>query len=474
MIDIQELTIKDLSKLLDKGKITSAELVEMYKERIVVYDKSGPSLNSILEINPDVIYIAEAMDNERKFKGARSILHGIPIVVKDNINTADKMHTSAGSLALADLYSPNDAFIIEKLREKGAIILGKTNMTEFANFVSDKMPDGYSSRGGQVLNPYNPKITPSGSSSGSAVAVTANFCAGALGTETNGSIISPSRSNCIVGIKPTVGLVSRAGIIPISNSQDTPGPMARTVEDAAIILGAIAGIDKKDAATWKSKNLVYDDYLQFIGKDIKEKRIGIFKEKGEKLGKEEKSALNEAISVLKANGAEIVEIKLDYSDNDYTTVSLYEFKSGINYYLSTVRGYTNIKNIDDIVEFNRKNAKTCLKYGQKMLKLSQKTSGTLTETEYIKARVKNIRMSRHNGIDTVIDKFNLNAIMTTEITSITAIAGYPSITVPAGAIEAGNHMSMIFMGKAFTEPDLISISYVYEQATKKRKPPVLR
>lgn len=470
MIDIQELSIKELSDLLDEGKLTSVELVEIYNERIVVYDKSGPNLNSVLQINPDVYYIAEALDNERKLKGKRSLLHGIPILIKDNINTNDKMHTSAGSLALSDLYAPNDAFIIEKLRQKGAIILGKTNMTEFANFVSDKMPDGYSSLGGQVINPYNPKFTPSGSSSGSAVAVAANLCTASIGTETHGSIISPSRYNCVVGIKPTVGLVSRDGIIPLTISQDTAGPIAKTVEDAAILLGAIAGLNKNDPATFKLEGLDCSDYVQFINKDIKGKRIGIRKEKAEKLNKEEKIIFNDAVNVLKSKGAECVEIKFDYSDENMT-IMIYEFKTAINHYLSTVKGCTNIKNIDDIIDFNKKNSRACLKYGQKLLKLSQKTSGTLTEPEYIKARLKDIRMSRQNGIDLIMDKFNLDAIMTTEINNMSAAAGYPCITVPAGM--TSEPFSMIFIGKAFSEPDLISIAYTYEQATKRRKPPIL-
>lgn len=467
MIDIQELTIKQLADLLDERKITSVQLIEMYKERIVVYDKSGPNLNSILELNPDALYIAEAMDNERATKEARSLLHGIPILIKDNINTNDKMHTSAGSLALADLYAPNDAFIINKLRKQGAIILGKTNMTEFANFVSDKMPEGYSSLGGQIINPYNSKITPSGS----AVAVAANLCSVSIDTEINDSVINSSRNNCIVGIKPTVGLVSRDGIIPVSFSQDTAAPMARTVEDAAIVLSAISDVDEKDTATLKSETYGYSDYLQFIGADISGKRIGIRKEKAEKLNKEEKAMFNEAIKVLKSNGAEIVEIKFDYS-NDNMTVLLHEFKSSINYYLSTVKGHTSIKNIDDIVEFNKRNSRLCLKYGQKLLKLSQKTSGTLTEIEYIKAKFKDDRM-KQNSIDSVIEKFNLNAIMTTEINGMAAVAGYPCISVPSGMTSSNNGFSMIFIGKAFSEPDLISIAYKYEQATKKRKAPTL-
>lgn len=472
MIDIQELSIKQLSDLMENEKITSVELVELYKERIAVYDKSGPNLNSVLELNPDASYIAEAMDLERKKKGKRGLLHGIPVLIKANISTDDKMHTSAGSLALADLYAPVNAYIIFKLIQQGAVILGKTNMTEFANFMSDKMPDGYSSLGGQVLNPYNSKISPDGSSSGSAVAVSANLCSVAVGTETDGSIISPARNNCIVGIKPTVGLLSRDGIIPISNSQDTAGVMARNVEDAAILLGAMTGIDKCDAATLKSDGLYYEDYLQFVNSDISGKRIGIRKEKSEKLNKSEKILFNEAVDILKSKGAEIVEVKFDYPTYD-NTVMMYEFKAGIDYYLSTVRGCTDIKNLDDIVEFNKKNSRQCLKYGQKLLRMAQRTSGTLTESEYIKARIRDMRTSRQNGIDAVMDKFNLDVIMTTEISSIVAAAGYPCITVPAEVPKDNVPLSILFVGKAFSEPTLISVASAYENSTKKRKPPVL-
>lgn len=472
MIDIQEMSIKALSNLLDEGKITSVELVEMYIERIVVYDKSGPTLNSVLEINPDAVSIAENLDLERKFKGKRGLLHGIPILVKDNINTNDKMHTSAGSLALADLYAPYNAAVIEKLVAQGAIILGKTNMTEFANFISDKMVDGFSSRGGQVINPYNSKITPSGSSSGSAVATAANLCSASIGTETNGSIISPARYNCVVGIKPTVGLVSRYGVIPLSFSQDTVGPIARTVEDASIILEAICGVDEKDNATLKLEYINHGSYLPYLNTNLNGKRIGVRKEKAEKLTKEEKTIFNEAISCLKSSGAEIVEIKLDYQSEN-TNIILYEFKAAINHYLSTVKGRTAIKDLDDIIDFNKKNPRACLKYGQKLLKISQKTSGTLTEPEYIKSKLKARRMSMENGIDLVMDKYNLDAVMTTEISSITAASGYPSITVPSGILSSGYPISMIFMGRAFSEPSLIQIAYTYEQLTKKRKAPVL-
>ncbi|QWI72498.1 hypothetical protein ER45_012290 [Bacillus mycoides] len=294
MENINELIIVQLADLLAKGKITSVNLIQEYIKRIVKYDKNGLILNSILELNPDAIYIAESLDLERKVKGARGLLHGVPILIKDNINTGDKMHTSAGSLALADLYAPNDAFIIKKLREQGAIILGKTNMCEFAHFFSFELPDGYSSRGGQVINPYNKLLSPSGSSSGSAVSVAANLAMGSIGTETKGSIIMPSRNNSVVGVKPTVGLVSREGIIPISNSQDTAGPIARTVEDAAIILDAIVGFDEKDAATWKNKYIPKKSYYECTKNSISGKRIGICSKRNVSLREEEQKIIADA------------------------------------------------------------------------------------------------------------------------------------------------------------------------------------
>ncbi len=307
MFNIEEASINYLQDAMSKGEVTSRELVLLYLERIAKYDKSGPKLNSVLEINPDALFIADAMDHERETTGVRGPLHGIPVLLKDNINTHDKMHTSAGSVALADLYAPYDAFLVMKLRDAGAVILGKANMTEFANYMADGMPNGYSSRGGQVLNPYNAEKDPSGSSTGSAVAVSANLCTVAVGTETCGSIIGPAYMSGIVGIKPTVGLISRYGIIPISNSQDTAGPLARTVEDAAILLGELAGMDQNDPATWASRGRAYSDYTQFLDKNgLKGARIGICLNGFDRASSGEQKVISSAIDVMEKSKAVLV------------------------------------------------------------------------------------------------------------------------------------------------------------------------
>ncbi len=467
---IHELTIVQLAVLLDREEITSVKLIEEYKRRIATFDRNGPTLNSVLELNTDAVHIAESLDLERKVKGSRGLLHGVPIVIKDNINTGDKMHTSAGSLALADLYAPNDAFIIRKLREQGAIILGKSNMSEFAHFLSFDMPDGYSSRGGQVINPYNKLISPSGSSSGSAVAVAANFAMGAIGTETNGSIIEPARNNSVVGIKPTVGLVSREGIIPISNSQDTAGPIARTVEDTAIILDAIVGFDEQDAATWKMKYMPKKSYYESTKNSISGKRIGICSKRNESLREEEQKIIADAVIIMKEFGAEIVDVPLEFSPSDYLTVSIYEFKAGINHYLSTVKGRTNMNTLHDIIEFNNNHPDTCLKYGQEILEMAEATSGTLTEDKYLLAREENLHLTRTLGLDKTLNDWHLDGIMTTEILSLSAVAGYPSISIPAG-INSDTPESLIFIGRPFSEDTLLSLAYTYEQATMLRKAP---
>lgn len=471
---IEEMTILEMAELMDKGEVTSLDLVKTYLERIARLDKRGPKLNSILEINLDALHIAEALDAERKHQGKRGPLHGIPIVIKDNINTGDKMHTSAGSLALADLYAPKDAFLVKKLREAGAVILAKANMTEFANFMAENMPSGFSSRGGQVINPYDKDKTPSGSSSGSAVAVAANLCAAAVGTETDGSILSPARENALVGIKPTVGLISREGIIPISNSQDTAGPMTRTVTDAAILLQAMVGVDENDPATWKCKWNYMVNYTKFLkDSDISRLRVGISPAHYEKFTKEEKEILQEAIELLKGKGVEIIYLKDIYEGipEESSSVLYHEFKSGINYYLSTVRGRTKMKNLEDIINFNKENKEQALVYGQKVLEDSQDKSGTLTEVDYIMGRLSDIENTREQCLDKIIDDMNLDAILFLEWTSIAAIAGYPSIIVPAGFTTAGIAEGITFVGKPFSEPTLIKLAYAYEQATKKRVKP---
>jgi amidase len=479
LINVEEMTVYDANKYFDEGLLSSFELTMIYFERIAKYNKRGPKLNAVLELNPDALHIAEAMDYERKYEGRRSLIHGIPILIKDNINTRDKMHTSAGSLALANSYASKDAYLVERLRKAGAVILGKTNMAEFAGFFAENTHPEYSSRGGTVINPYNRLISPSGSSSGSAVAVSANLCTLAIGTETLGSIISPSRANCIVGIKPTVGLISRSGIVPLSNSQDTAGPMARTVTDAAILLGIMCGVDEDDPATWKSKWLLHTNYTPFCSIDkVNGMRVGMYLVGIDKRNEEEKELINEAMNALCKHGAEIIRIdRKEYEGLllfENSSVLLHEFKAGINYYLSTLYNETEIGNLNDIISFNNKHPESCLKYGQKNLETSENTSGTLTEDTYIKDRLRDIDKTRINGIDRVVNEFKLDALLFFGCTSVADISGYPCIFVPAGSSNTGNPYGFTFVGSAFSEPTLISLAYTYEQETKRRKPPTLK
>lgn len=475
MINIEELSINEINELMDKGVLSSFELTLSYLDRIAKYDKSGVSLNSILEINPDSLHIAEAMDYERKNKGKRSLMHGIPIVIKDNISTGDKMHTSAGCLALSNSYAKDDAFVVKRLRDAGAVIIAKSNMTEFANFMGENMPAGYSSRGGQVKNPYDISKTPSGSSSGSAVAVSTNLCSVSIGTETCGSIISPSRVNCVVGIKPTVGLISRDGIIPISNSQDTAGPIARTVIDAAILLEAMTGVDKNDPATWKSKWFDCKGYHKSLNKQcVKGLKVGVSNINGENFNNEERELLKESIDVLTSQG-----VKIMYNDQIVrgltekgSKVLLHEFKVGINHYLDKYCN-NNFRTLEDIISFNKSNSEQTLKYGQKLLELSQNTSGTLTEVRYITDRIRDLTTSRENGIDKAMSELGVDALLFLEDTEAAAISGYPMITIPAGLSKEKKAYSIKFVGRPFSEHTLISLAYAYEIATNKRVPPKL-
>ncbi|MCM0648336.1 amidase family protein [Clostridium swellfunianum] len=477
---MEAMGIREIQRALQSGEITCRELVMNYMERIANYDKSGVKINSILEINPDALHIAEVLDYEKGTIGQRGALYGIPILIKDNINTGDKMHTSAGSLALADSYAEEDAFIVKKLREAGAIILGKTNMTEFANFMSYNMENGYSSRGGQVLNPYGPgKFDVGGSSSGSGAAVAANFCTAAIGTETSGSILSPSCQNSLVGIKPTVGLISRNGIIPLAHSQDTAGPMCRTVEDAAIVLGALTGSDVKDPVTFTSRGRGLSDYAQFLDyHSLQGARIGIPREHYfEELTEDQRALMEDAISLMAEHGALIVEdVQISTAkDFDSASVLFYEFKSDINAYLSSLRSSSKIKTLKDIIDFNIQNSEAALKYGQQVLIDSDKTSGTLTEPEYINNRIKDIRLSQTEGIDKAINEYSLDAVLFpgTAGADIAARAGYPSITVPAGYTKVGEPFGITFTSIPYSEPILIKLAYSYEQYSKKRLPPNL-
>ncbi|MFZ5354246.1 MAG: amidase family protein [Bacillota bacterium] len=476
---IEEASISDMAAAMSEGTITSRELVLMYMKRIAEIDKRGPSINSVLELNPDAIHIAEALDEERKHNGARGILHGIPILIKDNINTFDKMHTSAGALALSDNYGAYDAFIVTKLRNAGAVILGKTNLTELANFMTEGMPNGFSSRGGQVKNPYG-EFDVSGSSSGSAAAVTANLCAAAIGTETSGSILSPACQNSIVGIKPTIGLVSRSGIIPIAHSQDTAGPMARTVEDAAILLTAIAGPDENDAATSLIKMKPSIDYTSCLNPNgLKDSRIGIPKDYyHDELNDEMKEIMKQVADKLGELGAVVIEDDNIDTARDFSSwnVLVYEFKSDLNAYLASQGQNAPVKSLREIIEYNMKHPKETLKFGQKILLDSEKTSGTLTESEYINEKLRDLELSQVKGIDAYMERNKLDAMLfpTSWGCDISARAGYPSIAVPAGYLSTGEPFGITFAARAFQEDILIKLAYSFEQATKLRKPPNLK
>jgi amidase len=476
---LQEATIKDMQSAMSSGDLSSRNLVLMYLDRIAQYDKKGISINSIIEINPDALQIAEALDVERTKNGSRGPLHGIPVLLKDNIDTADKMHTSAGSLALADSYAPEDSFIATLLRQAGAVILGKANMTEWANFMTINMPTGYSSRGGQVLNPYGPgEFIVGGSSSGPGAAVASNFTALAIGTETSGSILSPASQNSIVGIKPTVGLISRSGVIPIAHSQDTAGPMTRTVTDTALLLGALIGIDKKDPATLTNVNPSLTDYTPFLDPNgLKGARIGVPRDYYNGLSEEKVTLMNAAIEQLKNAGAIIIDsvsIPSTSAKWDHNVLS-YEFKSDLNAYLNKLHPNVPVHSLKEVIDFNNANEEATLKYDQKLLIESEETSGTLTEPAYIESREKDIYLSQTQGIDYVMNEHQLDALLFANNfgAGITAKAGYPSITVPGGYTSAGEPLGVTFSGKAYSEPTLIKLAYAYEQATNHRVSPKL-
>lgn len=475
--EVTEATIAQLSRAMGRGELTSEELVCLYLERIATYDKAGVTLNSVLEINPDALFIAAAMDRERKLSGPRGPLHGIPVLLKDNIDTADKLHTSAGSLALADSYAPKDAFLVTQLRKAGAVILGKANMTEWANFMTRGMPSGYSSRGGQVLNPYLPGTWgPGGSSAGSAVAVAANLTAVAVGTETCGSILDPATSNAIVGIKPTVGLISRSGIIPITFTQDTAGPLARTVADAAILLGAMVGEDPADPATAVSPGQAYRDYTRCLDKNgLKGARLGVprgpwFQE----MSPEQVQLFETALAVLREQGAEIVD-PADLAHMEWwgTRVLSYEFKAALNHYLASLGPNARVRTLQDVIAFNQANPEAMLRYGQSLLTLSEGLD--MTSAEYLGDRLKDLRYSRTEGIDAAMEQHRLDALLFpgAEMDWIPAAAGYPCVQVPGGFTSDGKPLGITFTGLAWSEPTLIKLAYGYEQASQMRKPPVL-
>ncbi|WP_453994275.1 amidase family protein [Bacillus nitroreducens] len=472
-----EATIDDIQEKYTKNELTAKELVLMYLHRISTYDAT---LKSILEINPDALQIAMALDVERKVNGPRGPLHGIPVLLKDNLDTNDKMHTSAGSLALADSYAVEDSYVASLLRKAGAIILGKTNMTEWANFMTEGMPNGYSSRGGQTLNPYGPgKFDVGGSSAGSGSAIAANLGVVAVGTETSGSILNPSNQNSLVGIKPTVGLVSRSGIIPIAHTQDTAGPMARTVKDATYLLSAMAEVDNRDPITSTSRVLPSYDFTRFLDVDgLKGARIGIAREfYFDYLSEEKRAVMNKAVTDLENLGAIVIEdIKIPSTKNKWSyDVLTYEFKVDLNAYLRRLDPSIKVRNLTELIKFNKQNKEKMLKYGQILLEKAEQTSGTLVEKEYIKALENDHYQSTINGIDYVLKKHHLDAIVFPSYvgSAIPAKAGYPSITVPAGYTPEGEPVGITFTGTAYSEGLLIKLAYSYEQGTKHRVPPKL-
>ncbi|MET3851847.1 amidase family protein [Paenibacillus sp. OAE614] len=483
---IVEADIAGMQEAMNTGTITSEELVQLYLERIQQFDGK---LKSIIEVNPEALDIARALDEERYEIGTRGPLHGIPILLKDNIATWDAMHTSAGALALADSIAVKDSFVAEKLRAAGAVLLGKANMTEWANFMSSTMWSGYSSRAGLCQNPYGPgELFVGGSSSGSASAVAANLAAAAIGTETSGSIISPASQNNIVGIKPTIGLVSRAGIIPISHTQDTAGPMARTVADAAVLLGALTGVDPEDEVTHGSSGQFYTDYTPFLDADfLPQARIGIPRFYYQDLDEDRLNIIEAAIRVLKEKGAEIidpVELSCEQAEWDGHVLT-YEFKKGVNDYLSRLPETVPVHSLEEVIRFNEEHADTCLRYGQDVLIHSEATSGTLTEKEYIDSLKRSVSQARQ-GLNGAFDEHKLDALLflgNEGGDDLAARAGFPVITVPGGFAERGviapggyttkGPQGITFIGRAFSEPTLIKIAYGYEQATRHRVPPVL-
>jgi amidase len=491
--ELEEVTIAQLREGLRSGRYTSVSIVEKYLDRIDELNTKGPELRAVIEVNPDAHSIADARDTERHLQGPRGPLHGIPILLKDNIATADRNTTTAGSLALEGSRPPRDAFIVTRLRAAGAVLLGKANLSEWANFRSTRSTSGWSSRGGQCRNPYALDRDPSGSSSGSAVAAAASLCAAAVGSETDGSIVSPSSHCGIVGIKPTVGLLSRAGIIPISHTQDTAGPMARTVADAAILLGAMTGVDERDNATQASQGKALEDYTRFLRADgLKGARIGVYHPRSLQDNPLVNPILKQAVAVMKERGAVIIDpVKIEAAskfDDAEFEVLLYEFKADLNRYLAELGPKAPVKTLKDAIAFNEKHRDRVMPFFGQEIFLDAEKKGPLTDAAYKKALETCRRYSRKEGLDAVLTQNKLDAVVAPTggpawlidpingdsygggSSSLAAVSGYPSITVPAG-YAFGLPIGISFIGAAWSEPKLIQFAYAFEQATKVRKPP---
>ena len=490
--ELEEITIPELQDAMKSGRLTARSLAEKYLARIDEIDKRGPAVNAIIELNPDALSIAATLDQERKARGLRGPLHGIPVLIKDNIDTADRMMTTAGSLALVGSKPPKDSFVARRLRAAGAVILGKTNLSEWANIRSSHSTSGWSGRGGLTKNPYALDRNPCGSSSGTGAGISANLAAAGIGTETDGSIVCPSSSNGLAGIKPTVGLVSRAGIIPISHSQDGAGPMCRTVRDAAILLGALAGVDPDDAATAASAGNSQTDYAQYCDLNgLKGARIGVarkyfgFNDAVDEL-------MEQALGVMKQQGAILVDpadiATLGKFDESELLVFMYELKADLNAYLARLGPGAPVRTLQDIIDFNEHNRQKEMPYFGQDLFLKAQAKGPLTEKEYVDALAKNHQLARTEGIDALMDKYHLDAIVAptggpawlTDLingdhsaggsSNAAAVAGYPNINVTAGSL-SGLPVGISFFGRAWSEPTLIKLAHSFEQVTKARQAP---
>jgi amidase len=490
--ELHEATIAGLGAAMASGALTSRAIVEKYLARIEAIDRSGPALRSVIELNPDAPSIAEALDRERKEKGPRGPLHGIPLLIKDNIDTADRMATTAGSLALLGARPPEDAFLARRLREAGAVILGKTNLSEWANIRSSRSTSGWSARGGLTRNPYALDRNPSGSSSGSAVAVAASLCCAAVGTETDGSIVSPSSANGIVGLKPTVGLVSRFGVIPIAHSQDTAGPMARTVRDAAVLLGALAGPDPRDEATSAAGGKVHPEYARFLDpKGLSGARIGVLR-KAFGFHDAVDRLMEDALEAMKRQGAVLVDPAAVESEGRLgdaeMTVLLHELKADLDAYLARLGAAAPVHSLEEVIAFNEKNREREMPFfGQELFEKAV-SLGPLTGSEYREALARCRHLTREEGIDRTMDDARLDALVAptggpawlTDLVSgdhttggsstLAAVAGYPSVTVPAGLVH-GLPVGISFFGRAWSEPVLLKLAHSFEQATAARRPP---
>ncbi|OAQ40446.1 amidase [Pedobacter psychrophilus] len=489
--ELNEITIDQLQEKMEKGKLTSKTITEMYLKRIAKMDKKGPLLNAVIELNPDAIKIAKQMDDERKNGKIRSRMHGIPVLIKDNIDTGDKMMTTAGATALIGNIASKDAFIVQQLRNAGAVLLGKTNLSEWANFKSSKSTSGWSSRGGQTRMPYILDRNPSGSSAGTGAAVAANFCVIGIGTETDGSITSPSSMNGLVGIKPTVGLLSRTGIIPISATQDTAGPMGRTVKDAAIFLGVLAGLDANDPVTLESKGKAKTDYTLGLSLEgLKGKRIGVEKSFFRRGNQEVINIFKDSIQILKDKGAIIIEVELlkkinEGGDNGEFEVLQYEFKDGLNKYLATAN--TKVKTLAEVISFNKANEKTVMPYFKQETLESSNAKEDLSSKPYKDALIKSTSSRKiissilkdsqldaicgiSNGPAACIDNINGDYGTGFSFSGPAATAGYPHITLPMGMLHQ-LPIGISFIANAYQEAELIKITYAFEQATKMRKAP---